>query len=362
MTKRFWKCAAVALCMIAMLLVGCGQSNVPTESQAMQTITDCVGRQVEIPQNPQRIAALDSFAGEAVVMAGGGEKLVTVPNGVRMDVLLRELYPGLENVDVTMSGGAVNAEALLSLQPDLALVKAGLYANEAEMAKLDKLGIPYLVVEYTDMEGQLFAMDMIGQVLGGNEEARMNQMSEYYREIIRQAKEISATIPEDKRVRVYHAIHEAVRTDGNASLGQDWINTVGAVNVSCMTEESGQGDYTASVEQIYAWDPDVIICNEADTAEYLRQNDKWQGLRAVREGRVYNIPVGATRWGQRGSLETFFAMLWLETTLYPEYYSCNLKQEVVDFYQNVLDYTLDDATYEQMLTGRGLRTVHGLNQ
>ena len=347
------------LVLLCCCLAGCGQTTEQPQAEAVPegVIVDSVGRQVELSEAPQRVAALDSFAGEAMVMIGAGEKMVAAPNGVRQDVILQEIYPGLTEVGVPMSGGTINAESLLALQPDLILLKGAMYANTDEVAKIEQLGIPYLVVEYSNMAEQIAALDMIGKALGGEAEQKAQQISAYYQDVIDRASAIADTIPERKKLSVYHSINELVRTDGTDTLGYDWITCVGAINVSGEGELSfAEDDYFAGEEQIFLWDPDVIICNEADTAEYLLTEERWSGLRAVREGEVYNIPVGATRWGQRGSLETFFAILWLGTTIYPEYYGeIDLKQEVFDFYQQVLGITLDDATYEKMLSGKGLR-------
>ena len=75
-------------------------------------------------------------------------------------------------------------------------------------------------------------------------------------------------------------------------------------------------------------------------------------------GDVYNIPVGATRWGQRGSLETFFAMIWLGVTIYPEYYAdFDLQTEVTDFYRDIPGLDIDEDTYQKMLSGTGIRNA-----
>lgn len=77
-----------------------------------------------------------------------------------------------------------------------------------------------------------------------------------------------------------------------------------------------------------------------------------------KEKQIYNIPVGATRWGQRGSLETFFAMIWLGVTIYPEYYAdFDLKKEVTQFYDEILGLKIDDGTYDKMLSGSGIRNA-----
>ena len=105
-----------------------------------------------------------------------------------------------------------------------------------------------------------------------------------------------------------------------------------------------------------------MICNEAATKDYLLTDSKWSGLRAVEEKQVYNIPVGATRWGQRGSLETFFAMIWLGVTIYPEYYAdFDLKQEVTEFYDEILGLQIDDDAYEKMMSGTGIRNASSVS-
>jgi iron complex transport system substrate-binding protein len=366
--KILLKTITVFLLILMLLCIsGCGTSKSEEEavldtsvqvSEGEKLILDCIGRTVAIPENPQRVAALDSFAGEAMVMIGAGEKMVAAPNGVRMDEILKQIYPGLTDVSVPMSGGTINAETLLSLNPDLVLLKETMYNTTAEVEKLDKLGVKYLVVKYDTMEEQQKALQMIGDALGGEPQQKATDINAYYQNVIKLAEEKAKNIPEKDKVSVYHSINELVRTDGPDTLGYDWITCVGAKNVSAEEDLEADGsDYYASPEQLFVWNPDVIICNEVDTVDYLYEDDKWQGLDAVKNQKVYNIPVGATRWGQRGSLETFFAILWLGKTIYPDYYTdIDLKEEVFDFYQTYLNIQLDDATYEKMLSGRGIRS------
>lgn len=366
--KILLKTITVFLLILMLLCIsGCGTSKSEEEavldtsvqvSEGEKLILDCIGRTVAIPENPQRVAALDSFAGEAMVMIGAGEKMVAAPNGVRMDEILKQIYPGLTDVSVPMSGGTINAETLLSLKPDLVLLKETMYNTTAEVEKLDKLGVKYLVVKYDTMEEQQKALQMIGDALGGEPQQKATDINAYYQNVIKLAEEKASKIPEKDKVSVYHSINELVRTDGPDTLGYDWITCVGAKNVSAEEDLEADGsDYYASPEQLFVWNPDVIICNEVDTVDYLYEDDKWQGLDAVKNQKVYNIPVGATRWGQRGSLETFFAILWLGKTIYPDYYTdIDLKEEVFNFYQTYLNIQLDDATYEKMLSGRGIRS------
>lgn len=328
-------------------------------SETTLKIRDCIGNETEIPRNPERIAVLDAFAGEAVVMIGAGSHMVTCPNGVKSDSLLCEICPGLVDLPVVMAGGSFNAEALLALSPDVIIIKEGLYAAEEERSKLEKLGVPYLVTGYHNMAEQMYALSMIGAAAGDEYAEKAQRINSYYCSVISRVCRAAEKIPEPERKSVYHSINEAVRTDGINSLGNDWITCAGAVDVSAQHMESLQQDnedYCAGLEQIFVWEPDVMICNEASTKDYLLTGEKWAGLGAVKQRQVYNIPVGATRWGQRGSLETFFAMIWLGVTIYPDYYEdFDLRGEVTEFYRDILGIAVDEETYQKMLSGTGIR-------
>ena len=323
----------------------------------MQMVTDSVGRTVAVPVACERIAALDSFAAEALVMAGAGPNMVAAPNGVSSDVILRQVYPSIVDMPAPMSGGSVNIESLWSLKPDVVLVKSSLYYSKDEIAKLDKMGVPYLVVGYSTIEEQIAALEMIGSFLPGEQSERMAKIVGAYRDGVSRVEACAAKIPPSDVVRVYHSINQAVLTDGSSSIGADWISRTGAVNVSANeAPTTDRGDYRATLEQVFLWDPDVVICNEATTVDYLLSDSKWTGLRAVTERNVYPIPIGATRWGQRGSVETWFAMIWLGKQVYPGYYAdFDLQGDVVAFYRDVLGVEVDDALYEQMISGRDMR-------
>jgi iron complex transport system substrate-binding protein len=356
--KQFGKINLIIIFIIifSLIITGC-QNSTQTQENA-KTIVDCIGRKVDIPINATKIAAIDPFSGQTMIMIGAGDKMVSTTNGNKRDKLLEAIYPNLTNVAVIHSSGAINAEALAALKPDFVFLKNEFYIAEGEADKLKKLGIPYLVVKYSTMEEQISTISMIGEAIGGEAKEKADAINEYYRHVITIAREHCKQIPKDKKLRIYHSINEAVRTDGSNSLGADWISAVGGINVSVGEELRASGEnYYAGLEQIFVWDPDVIICNEVSTKDYLLTNPKWKGLRAVYEGNVHNIPVGATRWGHQGNIETFFGMLWMGVTLYPDYYrDIDLKDEVISFYKDYLGLEIDDETYNLMLAGEGIRT------
>lgn len=327
------------------------------DSKKTVTYIDCVGRKVTLPAKITRIAAIDSFSAEEMVMIGAGDEMVACPNGTQTDVLLAQIYPKLKDVAVVQSNGTVNAEALLALHPDVVLLKYAMYITDGEVEKLEKLHIPYLVISYTTMQEQIDAIRLIGEVAGSVPEQKADQICDYYDNCISRVKKIATAIPASKKVSVYHSINQTTCTDGKNSIGADWISAVGCIDCSVGNVLMAERDnYFASEEQIFVWNPDVIICNDASTRKYMLSDKGWNGLAAVSGKRIYQVPIGATRWGQPGSVETFFGMLWLGTTVYPNYYkTIHLRNEVFSFYSKILGIHLNNDMYQKIISGEGLR-------
>lgn len=335
-----------------------GSSEVSAPSAAADTkvVTDMVGRQVAVPANPQHIAAIDSFAAQMCVMSGAGERIFGVPGGVMSSVLLQELYPDLPNVE-RLAGDSINVEALAAGKVDVAFVKESSYTKKGEMDKLDQLGIPYVVVGYETVDEQIAAIELVGSVCGGDAAAKASELVNYYRKTVELVDERTAQIPQEERLGVYHTINAELSCDGAGSLGEDWIRRCGAVSVSTVEPATGgQGDYYATLEQVYNWNPDAIVCSSADTTAAINADARWKGVAAVAKGQVYTLPVSMSRWGQRGDPETFLGMLWLGKTLYPQYYAdVDLQQTVTEYYRDLFGIDIDEKTWQQILTGKGLR-------
>ena len=333
-------------------------STAATSSAAAETktVTDMVGRQVTVPASPRHVAAIDPFAAQVCVMCGAGEDVFGVPGGVMSSALLQRIYPQLSSVE-RLTGDSINVEALAAGQVDVAFVKESSYEKADEMAKLDQVGIPYVVIGYETVDEQVEAIELVGSVIGGNAQDRAAALADYYRKTLELVDERTAKISQDERLSVYHTINAELSCDGAGSLGEDWIRRSGAVSVSATEPATGgQGDYYATLEQVYNWNPDAIICSSADTAREIAKDGRWKGMAAVASGQVYTLPVSVSRWGQRGDPETFLAMLWLGKTLYPQYYEdIDLKQTVTEYYRDIIGLEVDAATWQQILAGEGLR-------
>jgi iron complex transport system substrate-binding protein len=340
----------------SILFSGCGGEPLNTQvDMEMITCTDSIGREVQVPKEPKTIAALDSFSAQAVFVLGEGDRIIAAPGGIQRDELLQQISPSLANSSVAMGGGSINAEEILRIKPDVIFIKGDIYSTESEKTKLDELGIPFLVINYSDMKSQMEAMDIIGKALGKSELA--DKYRKNYEDTIDLVSERVKDIPESELPRIYHSVNEAVRTDGPGTLGADWISVTRAINVSVdQPLKYAESNYYSTLEQIYSWNPEIIICNESGVPEYILTDQKWEGLDAVAHNKVYQMPIGASRWGHQGSAETALALLWLAKQLYPEQFKdIDLYERTMEFYDTFYRYAVTPETMRLILSGKGLR-------
>ena len=352
MNRRIWA-AILVLCLIAALLCGCASTRGQSAADTI-TVTDCAGQTVEVPKDPQSICCVCPFSGPIIVMCGYGDRITTACNNMTRSNLLAMICPGIADAVVVKNSGSVNGEAVLEYGTDLLFVDAGTYGSSDERAKLDSLGVPYVVIGFDDLESQLDAVLVIGRTLGAEDKAR--EYTDWCKSVYADVRHTLSEAPDDP-VDLYHAVNEAVRTDYAGSICDEWITMTNVHDVSLgsdLTVEGGKA-YT-TLEQIYAWDPDVIICNEAGVDDYILSDEKWAGLRCVREGCVYQIPVGISRMGHPTSTETPLALMWLANLLYPEQFEIDFVQTLKDYYLRFYDYEIDDETAQAIIAADEMRT------
>lgn len=319
------------------------------------TVVDYLDREVIITKPVERIACGYAYTGHVAAMLGRGEDIVAVVGGLQRDKVLTSLLPHIKYLPVPFSSGYINIEELLTCKPDIVFLKTDTALNASEVAKLDKLNIPYIVVDFYSIEEQIESISIIGKALGVEERAQ--QYAKYYQKTIGDTEKITDSIPQEERISLYHSVNEAVRTDLKDSLPADWIKATGGINVSIEDDLRISGDKSfATLEQIYLWDPDVVIANEAGVPEYMLSNEQWAALRAVKEKKVYQIPNGISRWGHPGSLETPLAVLWTAKLLYPSYFQhIDMEKETKTYYKNFFNMDLSDNQIKEILSGKGMR-------
>jgi len=173
-----------------------------------------------------------------------------------------------------------------------------------------------------------------------------------YNEIQSKVKSISP----DKRKKVLFLFQyndKTIVTSGKKFFGQSWCDNVNAKNVA---EEVGAENSNAVVnmEQIYAWNPDVILITNFTPAvpDDLYNNkiggNDWSSVNAVKNKQVYKMPLGSYR-SYTPSADTPVTLLWIAQKVYPELFSdIDLVARVKQYYKELYNITLTDEQIKIM--------------
>ncbi|MCI8646130.1 MAG: ABC transporter substrate-binding protein [Firmicutes bacterium] len=343
------------LLVLSILWTCCACTGSQVSSGETRTVTDCMGRKVEIPQNPQSVACMYSSIAHIMAMLDAEEALSGTPKGVKSDTLMLMKFPQIAETATPYQEGAINVEELLRIDADLALIRYSTASNKGETEKLDKLGIPYLVIDYRSLDELKTAIRVMGTVF--DREERAEAYIKFQEETVDLVAKRLQDIPKEEQPAVYHSVNEAIRTDAQGDICGEIMQQAAVRDISIEKgiKQAGSDKIYTTLEEIYKWDPDAFIANESSVTEYILSDMKWKGLTAVRQGKVYTLPVGATRWCHPGSIETHMAVLAIARIFYPQKFSdINMKAYTKDYYEEFFRLKLDDKTIEKILKGEGM--------
>jgi len=92
-----------------------------------------------------------------------------------------------------------------------------------------------------------------------------------------------------------------------------------------------------SLEQIIAYNPEVIVANDAQFEAMAYADPRWAGIKAVAEHKVWTVPRSPFNWIDRPpSVMRILGVQWLAHLFYPKAYAVDMRAEVRDFHQRWL--------------------------
>jgi len=252
---------------------------------------------------------------------------------------------------LTGRGNTTNFETLLKLKPDLILDVGNVNDTYVSLANRvqEQTGIPYALLDGR-FDALVTTYGQLGELTRRPSEAK--EFARYASETMSTIKGRVEKIAEAQRPRVYYGRGpRGLETGLGGSINVETIEYLGARNVAA--ERQG-GVATVSVEQVLAWNPDVIITIEPTFAATVRTDPVWAPIKAVQTGRVYLSPSLPFAWVDfPPSVNRLIGLWWLAKVLYPERFPEDLKPITRDFYQRFYHMTPTDAQIEAVLAGRG---------
>lgn len=247
----------------------------------------------------------------------------------------------------------LNREAVILEDPDV-VIDMGEIKGDAKntIDDLDtlteQLNIPVVFIEcYLDNTADAYRR--LGELLGCEDEAEIR--AEYAERAINTAHDLREKITEPVRV-YYSSMPDPLSAIATGSFHGEVIEKVGCTNV--VPASFSDGGNMISLEQVILWDPDVILLADRNAYDTVTGDPSWQGIKAVRENRVYLIPTKPFSFiDSPPSVNRIIGIYWLGCLLYPDVYGeIDLKEEVKEFYSLFYGYELNDMEVEELLTAQ----------
>lgn len=360
---------AAAGVVLAFMLAGCSGQQQPDRSEGVnegrsaieQTVTDDTGREVTLP-------AADQLKKVYYTSPNGQIFLFTLAPGLcagtTMDFTEQELAnlpEGIENLPNlgTLSGGQeLNPEAIMAEGIQVIFSITTVTPDEGDAADADDLqsqtGIPVVVIDGS-FDQTAHCYEVLGDVLGMEDEAK--KLADYCTKVASDVAAAVATIPDEDRVSLYYAEGpEGLQTEPSNSSHALVFELAGARNVAEGIEvQGGSGKTPVSLEQVLAWNPEVIVAWDSERFEggaddLIRTDSNWSTVKAVQDGRVYTMCQTPFSWLDRPpAVNRFIGLQWLTNLLYPDAYDIDIVETTKEFYSMFYHRDLTDSQVEELL-------------
>ncbi len=367
-TKRSMRMLALmmALAMAVFSLSACGSSGSGGDSGAGDSdgaetasntivVTDHADNEVEVPAEINRIVVCDIYPLPSVltVFFDSGDKIVGMPEPsmtAAQNGLLGELYPEVLDAETGyIDGTNVNMEELAKLEPDVVFYSA----SSAELGEqLRNAGLPAIAIsvnkwDYNCIETLNNWIALLSKMFPGNDKTEICRAKS--EEMYNMVQDRIKDIPDEEKANAFFLFQyndTTLLTSGRQFFGQWWADAIGAKNVA--TELETDNSVAVNMEQVYAWNPDLIFMTNFNTyyPDDLYNNTvegyDWSPVKAVQDKRVYKMPLGMYRSYTPG-VDCPVTLLWMAKAAYPEKFEdVDVIDAAKNYYNEVFGIELTD--------------------
>lgn len=308
------------------------------------------------PERVRKVFAAGPPAGVLVAALAPG-KLIGWPQTLGGDAraFLGPQLRGLPHTGrLSGRGSTVPLEALLQLAPDLVLDAGTADATYVSGVRRvsEQTGLPTVLIQgrIADHAAQLRE---VGRLLGVAEHGE--RLAAQAQAAIDLAAQVRASVAPHQRPRVYYGRGaDGLETGLAGSINVELLDFCAGRNVAA---DAGQGSLTrVSLEQLLAWNPEVIVTQDAAFARRVRTDPLWRGIAAVQAQRVHCAPTLPFGWldGPPG-VNRLIGVRWLLERLHPAHPALRtlepFPEAVRRFYQSFYGASLAPQEVQRLLDG-----------
>ena len=240
------------------------------------------------------------------------------------------------------------ADAVARLRPDL-IIDTGVVTPEAA-ARADAIQqqtkVPYILLDGS-IQHIPDTLVTVAAMLAVAE--RGQDLASYARSKIDGLRGRLLITESTSRPLVYYGRgRDGLETGLAGSQAMAAIDQAGVINVAAPL---GRGELTrVSREQIFQWDPVIIVAQQRSFYNALQRDRRWHGLAAVTQKRVYLAPADPFGWiDDPPGVNRIIGLPWLTSLFYPDVYQEDLRANVREFYDKFYRIKLADRQLEALV-------------
>lgn len=325
MIKNVLRSSLFVLCLI-------GVANVAKAA----VVTDMAGRKVAVPDTIQRVFG-SAPPLNVLLHAVAPERMVGL--SFKIEPGAKKFFPeALQSLPVAGGifgmGQQMNAETVLALKPDIALAWKSPFVDQKKIEDaFAAMGMPVVFIKLDTLSDWPAALRFTGRLLGNTAHAEAEAV--YLEQVLARLSATVGKLPDERRRRVYYAEGpDGLATDCHLSFHTEAIELAGGYNVYRCQPKDHLGMERISIEQVLAFDPEIIIVQDRAAGAAIRADARWQGIRAVKAGRIHLVPRWPHNWVDRPpSAMRALGAQWLANLFYPDLYPFDAHREARDFYR-----------------------------
>jgi len=330
------------------------------DSGKTRTLTDQMGNEVVLPERVERvvISSVWPLASVYCLYMGSTDKLVGLDPAIisaAENSALIKVFPEIVKIPSDFSkNGAINAEELMKLNPDVVLYSSGAPEDYdvCRNAGIPAVGFSLSVKQFNTIDTINSWIELLGEVM--RQDFDTSEFMKYSKDIEAKVAGRLKDVPagEKPRCMVLHLYDDSrVGVPAGPSFADYWITAGGGINVAA---DAGKGTLSASMEQVYEWDPEIIFITNFNPAQpedlynNVIGNYDWSGVSAVKNKQVYKMPLGMYRWYVCNA-DSPLTLLWMAKQSNPKLFAdMNIDEEMKSYYKRFYKVTLSDEDLSQI--------------
>ena len=337
----------VLLCAL-LLSPGCsrGVPEAGPENTASVLFTDSAGREVAIPPVVTRVAPSGTLA-QMFLLAIAPDLLCALSSAYTPEQA-EFIPPYVRDLPVTgqfYGGSNLNLEEIAAIGPEILIDIGDPKDSVAEDMDAISAAIAVPAVHITaTLRTTAAAFRTLGKLLGREE--RGEALALFCDRTLAEAGDLVERLGDRKKSVLYCTGRVGLNVLAAGSFHSEVLDYLADNRaVVDIPSSRGSGNET-SLEQLYLWDPELIIFAPGSVYETAGADPAWRQLRAIGGGAYYEVPQGPYNWmGSPPSINRFPGILWLEKLLYPEYTNFDLYEETAEYYRLFYGYDLSRGRF-----------------